>query len=378
MMLKKVILYRPIEISSKEKHFSGSTIRPLMIKTSFESLGYHVLEINGSIKKRKAIINNLIKTKQINNYLFMYVESANIPFVFSNKNHFPINPFADIANFKKVKKYIKVGFFYRDFFWCTKEFSKEVTIVKRIILKTAFFLELKPLTKSINVLFLPSINCAQYFPIRIKACEVCSLPPACNDYGHVLNKQKNEINKIRILYSGNIDKNSIYNLNALLTLISNLKSEFHLTINCNNNIYNENFEYYNEIINKYKITKKVSFTHYEYGNGEFLSSMNDVAIFYLNEDRRKIWGMPIKMYDYISLGLPIITNSYPDLSEFVEKNKIGWSIDNSNELDHLLNNLTNIDYYTKYKKKVINFSKSNMWKDRCLDILQELQKKQDT
>ncbi|MCR5403950.1 MAG: hypothetical protein K6E91_09080, partial [Butyrivibrio sp.] len=136
--MKKMILYQPLYIDNRTDSNSGTLVRPIQMKRAFESIGYHVISINGSTKHRKAMLHDALKDPELE---FMYIESANVPMCLSNKDHIPVAPFSDINNFILAKKTIGLGLFYRDAFWRYPSFTAEVGILKSLVLKSLFYIE---------------------------------------------------------------------------------------------------------------------------------------------------------------------------------------------------------------------------------------------
>ncbi len=77
------------------------------------------------------------------------------------------------------------------------------------------------------------------------------------------------------------------------------------------------------------------------------------------------FSLPNKLFDYIGGGLPVIVSNLKELSNFVEKNKVGYIVDSS-----LINNvakiLKNIDHKSKLKfsKNLIATSVKYSWEEQ--------------
>jgi len=56
---------------------------------------------------------------------------------------------------------------------------------------------------------------------------------------------------------------------------------------------------------------------------DFLSQYDVGIAFYKNTNLNNYYCAPNKVYDYIQLGMPVITNDYPGLKKIIEENKIG-------------------------------------------------------
>lgn len=68
------------------------------------------------------------------------------------------------------------------------------------------------------------------------------------------------------------------------------------------------------------------------------------------------YALPNKLFDYIMGGLPVVVSNLKEMSEFVEKNKIGYSIDPSNE-EGIIKLLSNITSESK-KEFMLNLQKT--------------------
>jgi len=64
----------------------------------------------------------------------------------------------------------------------------------------------------------------------------------------------------------------------------------------------------------------------------FLENYDVGLAFYKNTNLNNYYCAPNKVYDYIQLGMPVITNNYPGLTEIIGDNKIGVCIPEVNTL----------------------------------------------
>ena len=194
---KKIIFYQPLELSGALNNQSGTVIRPKELKKAFIASGYMIFDINGSIKDRVNLANNLIKNNSIE---YMYVESANIPMCISNKKHWKVSFFADLRLFYRASKKMKIGIFYRDIHWKYKDYLKLIGIRKGIILKLLFYFEFFFIKKIFDYIFIPSSDFKKLLPNISGKAKYIPLPPAVNI--KCKDRFLPTLNSIDILYSG--------------------------------------------------------------------------------------------------------------------------------------------------------------------------------
>ena len=373
--MKKIIFYRPVEMSERISKQSGSYIRPEQMRRAFMDLGYEIIDVSGSISNRKRNIDAVINDIRNVPVEFMYIESANIPMALSNASHWPIHPFADLINIIKLKKFIKIGMFYRDVHWKYKGFLKEVGIIKGIVLIILNNFEFYFLKQFLNCIFVPSVEFVEMLPkIRGKA-EYIPLPPACTEpfidayISQEKNQTENETIKLSILYSGNIDHNSLYNIENLLRVLVHSDLSIKLTINTAREDYLRNIDYYQEALS-FLDPNKINFEHINYESANALGTHYSVAIVWLDDVFEEIRiCMPIKLFYYIRMGLPVIGRRNTAYGDFIVLNDIGWVYSSHQELHDLLLRLGNFpDEIDKKHKNVINIQQFNTWRARAKKV----------
>ena len=74
---------------------------------------------------------------------------------------------------------------------------------------------------------------------------------------------------------------------------------------------------------------------------------------------------PVKLYEYIFAGKPVITCNYKEINQF---EKFVYAYNNDDEFLQFINELMIGNLQVKSKEKRINFLNSNSWKQRSLEI----------
>ena len=74
------------------------------------------------------------------------------------------------------------------------------------------------------------------------------------------------------------------------------------------------------------------------------------------------YSLPNKLFEYTSSGIPVVCSSFPEMSELVMGNKIGWAIDPTvDELIKLVNSKIFTQKKEVYDKQIYTFIKKNNW-----------------
>jgi hypothetical protein len=160
--MKKMIFHLPFEPDRKRN--SASNLRPFWMLDSFKELGYQVEVVMGNGITRKKQITKIKKDileGQI--FDFVYSESSTMPTLLTESHHLPLFPFLDFGFFRFLKKQkIPIGLFYRDIHWRFDQYK--VHPLKKWISRLFYQYDFKEYKKSLDVIFLPSIEMGKYIP----------------------------------------------------------------------------------------------------------------------------------------------------------------------------------------------------------------------
>ena len=346
---------------------TGSGVRPAQMLKAFEESEYEVDVVSGYGAERKSKINEIKrKIRKGYKYDFIYSESLTMPTLLSERKHIPIHPFLDFSFFRFCKKQgIKIGLFYRDIYWkfpiyrsSTKKWVPYVSI-------PFFKYDLHKYKQLLDVLYVPSKKFMEYVNIEIN----WKILPSGGAYSierndTVINNDKNQIN---IFYVGGIVGNN--DITGLIEVISQLQ-EVKLIVCCTEEEWNKN---------KLKFIPLSDNIVVVHARGEGLKeyySQATVACMYYENSKYRDMALPVKLFEYIGYGKPIITNSKTAAAEYILENDIGWEVDyGSGELQKLLNRLAeNPEEIEEKKQNVCKLAMVNTWKDRVSEVINDLTK----
>lgn len=362
--MKKMIFHLPIKLDLNR--FSGSHIRPQKMIQAFKNIGYEVELVTGNVKERKEAIRHIKKNIQNGiNYDFIYSESSTMPTALTETHHLPIAPFFDFEFLNYCKQNnIKVGLFYRDIYWMISSHKEDVNFLKRIVAEFFYRFDLKQYKKTVDVLFVPTIEMFEYMNYDFSN-KVISLPPGI-EFKHNLQRtvQKDELNFIYVGGSG-ID----YDLTLFLNVLNYLDNKnLKLNLCTRKDEWDTNNKRYLNLLGNVKVHHK---------NGEELFNIyqeSDIAIYFIKPSEFGGFALGLKLFEYLSYEKPIIVVKDTAIGNFIDKYDIGWSIDYSFEslkslLIHLYSNKIEISNKIDNIKKM---KKLHTWEARAIQVVEEL------
>lgn len=364
LLLNKIIIYFPYPIRDAG---TGSAVRPLRILNAFREYAnknnFKLIEIFGDSKERKRRIKLLQSSMDWNDILFCYMENSTLPFWLTDKDHLPRTPLLEYNFFKHLKKNrIPLGLFYRDIYWKFDDLYPFKGI-KRAIMRSVYYAERLIYKKYVSHFFLPSMEMNDY--IKFPTEQTSTLPPGGEDLLEYWKKEKKE--ELNIIYVGCIsERYGLVNMLQAVDMVyqKNLSVKLHLV--CRIDEFNQNEEVFREYIQKPWLV-----IYHAYGDQlKKIYKDADVAIIPIRKIKYNDFAVPVKLFEYISYGLPVVATNCNAQAEIIRKDELGLIVDDSAEgLAQgliFLKNEVNRDYYTKKVKEAIEHS--HLWSHRVKEI----------
>ncbi len=341
---------------------SGSSVRPNRMYSEFIKRGYNVLLVSGkdmfhSGKEERIIsLKNALIEINKRDYDYCYIENST-------------EPVKLLLNWKLIaaihRKGIPIGYFYRDFYYKVYE-EREKSRLKTLFLNVLYARDEMLIRKYVDVLYLPSNQCKSYF----KHKSIKTLPPGID----VSQKEFSKEVHSRCIYVGGV--NTKYGTQMLVDAfdyINNvLGKNIKLTIVCRTYDYDK----LDEALKAQMLNAEyVEVVHVEGDELRTLLYASDVGLIPRLNEKYNNLSIPVKISDYITNGLPIISTPLDAEKEFFNNSKvcIFSANDSAKEFAETI-----FEFFDDYKlqedsKEAVNeFARQNTWAKRVEQIEEDL------
>lgn len=308
-----IIFHHPLPLDPDAKSASG--IRPQRMLQAFKDLGYKVDIVAGYGVERSAAIKKIKKNILSGvRYDFVYAESSTMPTILTERHHMPTHPLMDWRFFSLLKrKNIPIGLFYRDIYWVFDNYGKGLNSFKSNFAKMAYYFDLWVYEKTLSKLYLPSLKMGDYVPI-VSEYKFSALPPG---HENTIVEKKSIKNIIKLFYVGGMSNH--YQLHLLFEVLKDF-SEIEFTL-CTRDA-----EWFSVKDEYTKVAGNVNIIHKSGAEMKNYLQDCDIAILYVKPQEYWEFASPVKLYEYLGFQKPILASSGTLAGDFVEENKIGWSI----------------------------------------------------
>lgn len=348
-----------ISYSDLDRNTSGSGVRPAKMLKAFECLEKNVFPLTGEQTKRGERINRIKETEKwlkSNKPSMCYIESPTYPIMLRR----------DRKLIRKIHKLgIPIGYFYRDFYRKFPDlFPRKkglINSLKEIILDILQWLTDRTL-RSVDIVYVPSEEAKSLFSYK----DMRALPPA----GENLIFEK-KMNRRTLIYVGGISKH--YGFDILLDAIKILNKE------------NDSYR----LIGVCRETEWKKFEH-DCKNEEWLEIMHvsgqelekcyhaaAAAVVPKRNNEYNQLAVSVKLFEYISYGLPIVQISSKAMDKIVSEDNMGIITGESpQDLAEGIESLfSNNETYCRYTENAENaLLNKHLWWHRAEQVISELAK----
>ena len=342
----------------------GSKVRPQKLIAAFRSLNCEVELVAGGSAERKKIISKVLSDiKKGRHFDFLYSESSNAPIPVSDDHHIPLHPFMDYRFYNAVRQAgIPSGLYYRDVFWKFPVFREKLSLPLRLLTYPLYLSDWRVFCSYIDHLFLPSERMAAHLHTPWPEDRVSRLPPGCDIHEH---GQSGREDKLVCFYVGGIEP-PVYDLKSMIdTFITTQHAR--LVLCCRQREWQSLSGYYGSD------PRNIDVVH---ASGEQLQqyySAADVFIAAWNQDPYMDIAMPIKIFESLGHGVPVIISAGSEAADFIRSTGTGWVIDNLQELPFLLQRLqANREEIDRYRQAAIETRSRHTWQERAKQIITTL------
>lgn len=353
---RRMVFHLPFQVD--RSRVAASQIRPVKMLQAFSAIGYEVFEVTGNVRNRREKFNLLReRLTEGQKFDFCYSETSTMPSLLTEDHHLPNDPFLEMRIFSLLKKHgIPVGVFYRDIYWKFDAYKAGVGILKSTFATVFYHVDFWMYHHYVDTIFLPTERMAKYLPQKL-AAKSMALPPGSDlkDFsGSGLERQEK---LLTFIYVGGV-KPPHYDLQPLFS-IARQHNGFRFDIVCRR-------EEWELVKDNYSLSDNVRIVH---ASGSELSKVYKEADIFLNirrPDEYLHFSMPMKIYEAIQEGKPIITSNLHEIAHLVSGNGLGWVIDEIDDFDLLLTRLErDRSLYESARKNISEFIKFNTWNSRA-------------
>ena len=342
----------------------GSQVRPSRMVAAFRNAGYRVEAVAGAARQRKAAIERLRRAvRDGERYSFLYAESSTVPTLLTEPHHWPLHPFLDLGFFRFLKEQgIPTALYYRDIYWRFSHYRTRVTWYKRLIAYAFYYYDLYQYRRVIDYLFVPSLTMAKALPFRWSRESLGALPPGCNVIANDETDSHREKDSLNLCYVGGVIP-PLYDLSEMFEVVQSLEN-VNLELCCRREEW--------EIVKSHYLrngSENVRVVHL----GE-----NELSDFYFRADvfllfRRPCaylaFAMPVKLFETMGHGVPVITSKGTETARFVAEEDIGWVVADKNELRNLIERLRlNRDLLRQKRERVRVRREKHSWEARAEQV----------
>lgn len=326
-MSKPVMIYHvPFPLNPAATSASG--IRPVKLRRAFEANGYDVLEVSGRHPERRAQMRQI--REQIRGGLqveFVYSEASTTPTGLGEK----ITPATSLTRDVKFLRFcreagIPVGLFYRDIYWQFDEYAERVGQPYTTLLRWRYRADLRGYRTGVDTIYLPSMRMAEYLP-KENQPQALALPPGAERFD-----PPSPTNGISLFYVGGTG--GYYRMQETVRGVE-MTPGARLTICTRESEWAQVASQYADVLGA-----STTVVHKSGAELESLYADSHIGVLLMEPLEYREFAAPMKLYEYLGNGKPIIATKGSLAGDFVEENGIGWAIPyGAEELSELLTRL---------------------------------------
>jgi glycosyltransferase involved in cell wall biosynthesis len=255
-----------------------------------------------------------------------------------------------------------VGLFYRDIYWKFPQFETGLSRLKLSAARYFYRADLRAYLNSVDTLFLPSRRMAKYLPEENQS-QVAPSPP-----GATLRAPAKRMSSkpLSLLYVGGIGYG--YQLHKCVSAVT-LVPDTHLIICTREAEWSEHQNSYNIESNV-----RVEVVHKSAHSLDDLYASADICVLFLKVDEYRDFAAPVKLYEYLGAGKPVIVSEGCLAAEIIKQTGAGWVVEYDElALSNLLIYLSNNPQEVHAKSQIaISLGKKQTWVSRARIIANHL------
>ena len=335
------------------------------MKAAFEQLRYDVFLIAGTGPERRRAIQTLKKQiRQGIQFDFVYSEPPSAPIAVVN--HDILNLWLDIGFLRWChQENIPVGLFYRDVYWRFDVYKKNTAWHQRLISVPLFWFEWLSYRRWVNHLFLPSQEMIPALPSNWPTAHLSALPPGCEPTLAIPRFEKLN-DQLELFYVGGITP-PLYDLTPMFVGLNGLDG-VRLTLCCREAEWQQVRSFYQP-----SLSAQVRVIHVHGAELATYYAQADVFGLFRQHHPYLEFAMPIKVFEALGYGLPIITTTGAAAAEMIQQEGIGWVVSKTSEFRDLVIQLqTEPARLFDTRQRATQVRQHHTWLERARTVVETL------
>lgn len=309
---------------------TGSQVRPVRILEAFAALDFDVVVIAGRARERRTKMRQLRRRVEGGDRLELcYGESSTMPTPLTEPHHLPTHPLLDARFFRWLHQIdVPAGIFYRDIYWRFPQYRASVPLSRRLPAIAAYRADLLWYRRTLDRLFLPSLRMRGAIPGGWPLDRSVALPPG----GDLLDlgRQLRAPGTLRLFYVGGVTAPT-YDIRPLLQARQAVPG-VELTVCCPAG-ERDALDALGDLLVGVDVVHDTGpqlRQHY---------ARADAACMVFAPEEYRSFAMPVKMFEAIGAGVPLIASSPSSAADFVAEHGFGWGVDGTEATAALLRRL---------------------------------------
>lgn len=356
--MTRIIFHSPLLVEREQ--VSGSAIRPVKMLQAFKELGYEVIVIDGESSARRRAFEKLLAS-DLSDVIGLYSEFSTMPIFMCDGDRIPREFLLEYKFFNEMRRRgIPVSVFYRDVYWKFPKYNK-AALWKKLIQYPLYVLELAVIKRSVDHLFLPHVKMSEAIGSLGSQMTISELPPGCDGL-----HDNTGCSDFSVFYVGGVSR-PLYDITPSLQATKNADVEF--VICCRESEWESSEgDYSKELSQNHTVIHKSG----KEMQASFASASVLSMLFSPEADDYRRFAMPIKLFESIAFSVPVLAFKGTASGDFVEREALGWVVENVSEAADLLRSLKLDSNRVKAMRHNVSLSRNkHTWVRRAEAVIEK-------
>jgi glycosyltransferase involved in cell wall biosynthesis len=335
---------------------------------AFQQMGFRVIEVSGHARARVAQMGKALAELRSGGRIdFAYSESHTLPAYLTDPHHLPLHGDADYRFLGELRRCgVPVGLFYRDIHWRFEAHRHHNVWWKRAYMRPFFEFEWRRILATVDHLFLPALGMATHLPTAWPGDRMSPLPPGAPipDTATWDDLPSDKHARFRLIYVGGVSP-PLYDLTPLFDAVRHVR-DVDVRICCRE-------EEWARERDRYSVPDQIEIVH---ARGDALRehyAWADIAAIVWRPNTYLRFAMPVKLFEALGFGVPVITTSGTATADFVRNEGIGWIVDRTEDLAEQLNALRQFPAdLDRVRCNTLHVRRRHDWPARAAEVAHQL------